>query len=53
MNHLTITESCTLDPDFDIIRHVLLDQHGFDSLTKTIDELEKKYSKVAMQGLFG
>ena len=53
MNHLTIEESCTLDPDFDIIRHVLLDQHGFHSLSKTIDDLEKKYSKVAMQWLFG
>lgn len=53
MNHLTIEESCALSPDFDIIRHVLLDKHGFHSLTKTIDELEKRYSKVAMQGLFG
>lgn len=53
MNHMTIEESCTLNPDFDIIRYVLLDQHGFHSLGKTIDELEKKYSKVAMQGLFG
>lgn len=53
MNHLTIEESCTLSPDFDIMRYVLLDQHGFHSLTKTIDELEKRYSKVAMQGLFG
>lgn len=53
MHHLSIEQSCTLSPDFDIIRHVLLDQHGFHSLTKNIDELEKKYSKVAMQGLFG
>ncbi|AKH32370.1 DNA polymerase I [candidate division SR1 bacterium Aalborg_AAW-1] len=53
MNHLTIEESCTLNPDFDLIRHILLDTHGFHSLSKTIDDLEKKYSKVAMQGLFG
>lgn len=53
MNHLMIEESCSLDPNFDIIRHVLLDQYGFHSLTKTIDELEKKYSKVSMQWLFG
>ena len=53
MNHLTIEESCTLNPDFDIMRYVLLDTHGFHSLSNTIDILEKKYSKVAMQGLFG
>jgi hypothetical protein len=53
MNHLSIEESCTLDPDFDIMRHVLLDQHGFHSLARLIDDLEKKYNKVAMQGLFG
>lgn len=53
MNHLTIEESCKLSPDFDLMRYVLLDTHGFHSLTKTIDDLEKKYSKVAMQGLFG
>lgn len=52
MHHLTIEDVCTLKPDFDIIRHVLLDIHGFHSLTKIINELEKKYSKVAMQGLF-
>jgi hypothetical protein len=52
MNHLKLEESCSLSPDFDIIRHVLLDQYGFHSLTKTIDDLEKKYSKVTMQGLF-
>jgi len=53
MNHLTIEESCTLSPDFDLMRYVLLDTHGFHSLSNTIDILEKKYSKVAMQGLFG
>ncbi len=53
MNHLKIEESCVLNPDFDILRHVLLDIHGFHSLSKFIDELEKKYSKVSMQGLFG
>lgn len=53
MNHLTIEESCALSPDFDLMRYVLLDTHGFHSLSNTIDILEKKYSKVAMQGLFG
>jgi hypothetical protein len=53
MNHLTIEESCSLSPDFDLMRYVLLDTHGFHSLSNTIDILEKKYSKVAMQGLFG
>lgn len=53
MNHLTIEESCTLSPDFNLMRYVLLDTHGFHSLAKTIDDLEKKYEKVSMQGLFG
>ena len=53
MNSLTIEESCTLDPDFNLMRYVLLDQYNFQSLSRTIDELEKKYSKVALQGLFG
>ena len=52
MNNLTIEDSCNLNPDFDIIRYVLLDQYWFHSLSKNIDDLEKKYSKVAMQGLF-
>ena len=33
--------------------YVLLDQLQFHSLSRNIDELEKKYSKVALQGLFG
>jgi len=53
MNHLTIEESCALSPDFALMRYVLLDVHGFHSLSNTIDILEKKYSKVATQGLFG
>lgn len=53
MNHLTIEENCILKPDFNIIRHVLLDQYAFHSLSKNIDELEKKYEKVSMQWLFG
>jgi DNA polymerase-1 len=53
MNHMTIEESCALSPDFDLMRYVLLDTHNFHSLSNTIDILEKKYSKVAMQGLFG
>ena len=50
---MDIEQSCRLEPDFDIIRHVLLDQHGFRSLAKSIDDLEAKFTKVSLQGLFG
>lgn len=53
MNHLRVEESCSLSPDFNLMRYVLLDQHNFHSLAKTIDELEKRFNKPVMQGLFG
>lgn len=53
MNMLTIEDACVLAPDFNLMRYVLLDQYQFHSLAKTIDELEKKFSKPMMQGLFG
>lgn len=52
MNHLTI-DVAKLEPNFDIIRHVLIDQYQFHSLEKLIAELEQKYNKPMMQGLFG
>ena len=53
MNTVSIEKSCKLDPDFNLIRYVLLDQMWFHSLAKSIDDLEKKYSKPVMQGPFG
>lgn len=47
-----IHQACLLEPDFDIIRHVLLDQYNFHSLGDHIDRLEESYNKVSMQGLF-
>ncbi len=52
MNLLDISEA-KLEINFDIMRHVLLDTYQFHSLVKMIDDLEKKFSKPVMQGLFG
>lgn len=53
MSTITIEGSCKLAPDFNLIRYVLLDHYQFHSLSKTIDDLEKKFNKPVMQGLFG
>lgn len=52
MNHIDLQATCCLELDFDIIRHILLDQYNFQSLVKNIDELETKYKQVSMQWLF-
>gem|GEM_PF-5187911 len=52
MNHLDIATT-RLSLDFDVIRYVLIDCYHFDSLEKLIADVEQKFQKPVMQGLFG
>lgn len=52
MNHLDIATT-RLSLDFDVIRYILIDCYHFDSLEKLIADVEQKFQKPVMQGLFG